>query len=277
MLQDIHPKCYHVDFDRRPPKEDSRCFVFRGTDLLERLGDDDKLTLPTYGELSGYVKDVFYLFRIDEEEYFLSALREENAFPDGYDWWAVRGGRDKKKKDFHFAETTAFHMNTWYTANRFCGRCGTETEPDAKERMLRCPKCGNMIFPKIAPAVIVAVTDGDKLLMTRYQGRAYKGYALIAGFCEIGETAEDTVRREVWEEVGLTVKDIRYCGSQPWGTDSNLLLGFFCRLDGEGEIHMDRQELSEAQWYRREDIEVKYDDYSLTNHMITAFLRGEWT
>lgn len=92
--------------------------------------------------------------------------------------------------------------------------------------MLRCPKCGNLIYPKIAPAVIVAVTRGDQILMTRYQGRDYKGYALIAGFTEIGETAEDTVRREVMEEVGLQVKDLRYYGSQPWGADANLLLGF---------------------------------------------------
>ena len=123
---------------------------------------------------------------------------------------------------------------------------------------------------------VVAVTHGDKLLMTRYQGRAYKGYALIAGFTEIGETAEDTVRREVMEEVGLRVKDIRYYGSQPWGMDSNLLMGFYARLDGEAEIHMDRQELSQAGWYRRDEISLRPDGYSLTNHMIQAFLRGDW-
>lgn len=142
--------------------------------------------------------------------------------------------------------------------------------------MLRCPHCGNLIYPKIAPAVIVAVTDGDRILMTRYQGRAYKGYALIAGFTEIGETAEDTVRREVMEEVGLQIKSIRYYGSQPWGVDSNLLLGFFAQLDGTGEIHMDRQELSQAGWYRREEIDLAPDGYSLTNHMIQAFREGTW-
>ena len=141
--------------------------------------------------------------------------------------------------------------------------------------MLRCPRCGNLVYPKIAPAVIVALTDGDRLLMTRYQGREYKGYALIAGFCEVGETAEDTVRREVREEVGLEVEEIRYYASQPWGTDSNLLLGYFARLKGDGTIHMDRQELSQAAWYRREEIPVKPEDFSLTNDMIQAFLRGE--
>lgn len=137
-------------------------------------------------------------------------------------------------------------------------------------------RTAEICLSEIAPAILVAVTHGDKLLMTRYQGRAYKGYALIAGFTEIGETAEDTVRREVMEEVGLRVKDIRYYGSQPWGMDSNLLMGFYARLDGEAEIHMDRQELSQAGWYRRDEISLRPDGYSLTNHMIQAFLRGDW-
>ena len=181
----------------------------------------------------------------------------------------------KKPKAFHFAETTAYHLSVWYRDNRFCGRCGGRTEQDRTERMLRCPVCGNMIYPKIAPAVIVALTDGDRLLMTRYRGRPYKGYALIAGFNEVGETMEDTVRREIMEEVGLRCRDIRYCGSQPWGTESNLLLGYFAKLDGDAAIHLDRQELSEAEWLDREEIDIPADGYSLTNHMIQLFLRGQ--
>lgn len=153
---------------------------------------------------------------------------------------------------------------------------GKEPSRTARSACFAVRTAGNLIYPKIAPAILVAVTHGDKLLMTRYQGRAYKGYALIAGFTEIGETAEDTVRREVMEEVGLRVKDIRYYGSQPWGMDSNLLMGFYARLDGEAEIHMDRQELSQAGRYRRDEISLRPDGYSLTNHMIQAFLRGDW-
>lgn len=275
MLQEIEPKQYHVEYSLRQPEADSLCFVFQGRKALERV-QDGSFALPTYRELRAEMKQVFYLFRIDGEEYYLAELEEGAQLP-GYDWQDLRKDREKKDKAFHFAETTAYHLSLWYRDNKFCGRCGGETQPDQDERMLRCPRCGNMIYPKIAPAVIVAVTDGDRLLMTRYQGREYKGYALIAGFNEIGETAEDTVRREIREEVGLEVKDIRYYGSQPWGTESNLLLGFFARLDGDGTIHMDRQELSQAGWYRREEIPVKPDEYSLTNHMIQAFLRGQWT
>ena len=88
--------------------------------------------------------------------------------------------------------------------------------------MLQCPVCNNMVFPKIAPAVIIGLTNNDQIMMTKYAGREYKRYALIAGFTEIGETAEETVHREVMEEVGLKVKNIRYYKSQPWGFDSNL-------------------------------------------------------
>lgn len=144
-----------------------------------------------------------------------------------------------------------------------------------RERALCCPECGNIIYPKIAPAVIVALTDGDRILLTRYNGRAYKRYALIAGFTEIGETAEETVAREVMEEVGLKVKNITYYKSQPWGTDSNLLLGFFCELDGSDGITMDEEELSTAEWFHRGEMPEEDDGFSLTREMMAVFQRGE--
>lgn len=174
------------------------------------------------------------------------------------------------------AASTAWHLYVWYRDNRFCGRCGKETEEDEKERMLKCPVCGNMIFPKVAPAVIVGVTDKDRILMTKYANREYKRYALIAGFTEIGETVEETVRREVLEEVGLHVKNIRYYKSQPWGFDLNLLLGFFCELDDTAPIHMDEGELSLAEWVKREDIPDYGEDLSLTHEMMQRFKRGEY-
>lgn len=275
MIQDIAPKRYQVAYAPTPPQPEDPCLVFQGKTLLERP-QGEGLTVPTWGELAPYAARTRWLFAIDETPYHLVELTDPDAFPQDCTWGSMRENRRKKTKDLLFAQSTGYHLAQWYFTNRFCGRCGTPTQPDDRERMLRCPQCGNLIYPKIAPAVIVAVTWEDKILMTRYQGRAYTGYALIAGFTEVGETAEDTVRREVFEEVGLHVKDIRYCGSQPWGIDSNLLLGYFARLDGTGEIHLDRQELSQAAWYRREEIDLAPDDYSLTNHMIQAFRRGDW-
>jgi len=140
---------------------------------------------------------------------------------------------------------------------------------------MRCTRCGQLFFPVIAPAVIVAVTHGDKLLVTRYAGREHKGIALIAGFCEIGERAEDTVHREVMEEAGVRVKNLRYFDTQPWGFASNLLLGFYCELDGSPEIHMDEEELQYAAWVDRKDLPVPENLASLTATMIERFRLGQ--
>ena len=175
-----------------------------------------------------------------------------------------------------FAAIAACQLGEWYSHNRYCGRCGTPTEHDGKERMMRCPKCGNMIYPKICPAVITAVTRGDSILLTRYAGRGPGTWALVAGFNEIGETIEDTVRREVMEETGLRVNKLRYYKSQPWCLTDTLLFGFWCEAE-EGEIRVDKNELALAQWVRRDEIDVEFDNISLTNEMITRFREGrEW-
>ena len=128
-----------------------------------------------------------------------------------------------------------------------------------------------MEYPKISPAVIVGVTDGNRILMSKYADRDYKKYALLAGFTEIGETIEETVKREVMEEVGLKVKNIRFYKSQPWSFTDTLLMGFFANLDGDSEITLDQEELALAEWFEREEIPVTERNISLTNEMILAF------
>ena len=125
------------------------------------------------------------------------------------------------------------------------------------------------------PAVIVGVTDGNRILMSKYAGRSYKKYALLAGFTEIGETVEETVAREVMEEVGLKVKNIRYYKSQPWAFSDTLLMGFYCDLDGDAEVTLDEEELALAEWFERDEIPVEPSRDSLTNEMIIKFKQGE--
>lgn len=145
---------------------------------------------------------------------------------------------------------------------------------DEKIRALSCPSCRQTEFPKIAPAVIVGATSGNRLLLASYPN--YDKLALLAGFVEIGETLEETVRREVMEEVGLKVKNIRYYKSQPWAISDNLLVGFFCDVDGSDEITFDAGELADARWLEREDIPLgsDYADGSLTYEMIRHFKNG---
>ena len=121
------------------------------------------------------------------------------------------------------------------------------------ERAMQCLDCGRVVYPQICPSVIVGITDDSRILMTKYASSHsnYKKYALVAGYAEIGESLENTVAREVMEEVGLKVKNIRYYKSQPWSFSDALLVGFFCEVDGNAEIKMDTEELSAAEWFER--------------------------
>ena len=136
-----------------------------------------------------------------------------------------------------------------------------------------CPDCKNTIYPRIMPAVIVGVINKDKLLLTKYR-TGFKYNALIAGFIEIGETVEETVKREVKEETGLSVKNLRYYKSQPWGCANDILLGFYCDVDGDDKIIMDEKELKYAEWVKREDIILQPGEFSLTNEMMKMFKEG---
>lgn len=274
MIQEIAPRHLDNQYHPRPMGPGDRICVFRGQEALVKL-EGGALRLPAWELLRDGIAHSVYLFRIDRENYFLAQLRPDFPLPAGYAFDPVRGHRRLQPKYSVYAEMTAWHLYMWYRDNRYCGRCGHFTRHDEKLRMLRCPRCGNMIFPKICPAIIVAVTHGDRLLLTRYSGRS-TGYALVAGFTEIGETAEETVEREVFEETGLRVRNIRYWGTQPWGIEADLLLGYFADLDGPDRITLDENELSLAGWYGRDEMDIPPDDVSLTNAMIRAFIEQRY-
>ena len=218
-----------------------------------------------------------YLFTVDERPVFLlrGGLADEEI-PEGFAFMDIRVMRAAAYGPKHrlFAAITAYQLSNWYRDNRYCGTCGTPTVHAEKERAIRCPQCGRMIYPRIVPAVIVGVINGDRILLTKYAGRDFAHYALIAGFAEIGESFEDTVRREVMEEAGVHVKNIRYYKSQPWGIVDDLLAGFYCDVDGDPTIHMDANELKEAGWHTRDEIVLQPTDHSLTNEMMTRFKNG---
>ncbi len=281
MIQDIAPKIYDGTFHRKDVEADSIVFCMYANQVLMRHSVEH--TFPTYQELSdaGYIlekKDCQFLFQIEDQTYFLwknyHLSDDQKQGICGFSYQNIRSVREFALLDVCLAASTAYHLFVWYRDNQFCGRCGSRLIDDYKERMRKCPECGNMVYPKIAPAVIVGVTNGDRILMTKYADREYKKYALIAGFCEIGETAEDTVRREVFEEVGLHVKNIRYYKSQPWGFDSNLLLGFFADLDGSDHITRQEDELAVAEWVAREKTTGMDDGVSLTREMMDLFSKG---
>ena len=293
MIQDIFPKIYNNNYyPDKEPDDKAVCMIFKDNEVVVAHAEAEgkkyipqesasslemdvpagDISFPLYGQIKAYAGEYRYLFSIGDEEYYLISHYKEGSEPDwykmGYAYEHYKALRHACPKYKVFALMTAYHLHCWYRDNTFCGRCGERMFHDTRLRALRCPECGGIVFPRISPAVIVGVHDGERLLMTKYNGRDYKGYALIAGFVEIGESAEDTVRREVFEEVGVHVKNVNYYGSQPWGMDGSFLLGFYAQLDGAAGINMDREELSMADWYTPQEITVQDDDISLTSRMI---------
>ena len=239
-----------------------------------------RISFPSASELPGDL-DYTYLFSVDDQPLFMVTEEDPDAIRMPEDLVPVDSR--KLRPDFYlgdenrhiiFEAYTAGQLARWYHDNRYCGTCAHETVPSQTERALCCPHCGRTIYPRILPAVIIGVTDGDRILMTKYAGRSIPFYALVAGFNEIGETLEETVAREVMEEVGLKVKNIRYYKSQPWGIVDDLLAGFYCDVDGSTDITLDRNELKEAVWVERKDVEGQPHDLSLTNEMMVVFREG---
>jgi NAD+ diphosphatase len=264
MIHNIEPKIFYNSYRQAAPDTDSFVLCIKNNAILVKETDEG-IEFPRLGELTPPPAACTYLFSINDQKYFLVPEAE----PWGtYNYQEKMAIRFKKPKYNVFAAATACQLHNWYECNRFCGRCGAITAHDTKERMLRCGNCGNMIYPKLSPAVIVGVADGDRLLLAKSRSGSY---ALIAGFSEIGEPVEDTVRREVLEETGVRVKNIRYYKSQPWPFSETLLMGFYCALDGPDTLIVDTTELDGAEWVCREDIDVAYNDVSLTNEMIVNF------
>ena len=266
MIQDIYPSRYDVSYKPCQVRENDFVFLFNKDRQTVLISND----IPRYKDLKEHLSSVQYLFSIDEERVFLGTQTDND-----FDWVVARIQFPVLTDSHCFALTTALHLYRWYSTHIYCGSCGHRLIHLENERALKCENCGQVFYPVIAPAVIVAVTNGEKLLMSRYASREYRGSALLAGFCEIGETPEETCKREVMEEVGIRIRNIRYFASQPWGIESDLLLGYVAELDGDDTIHVDHNELADAVWVDRKDLEERMDLKSLTATMIEAFRVGK--
>ena len=197
MLQDIAPHTYHVEFTPAEPQPADLLLIYGPQGVLSAA---DALRLPVRADFPDIA--VHFAFRLDDRAVFLA--REPVEAPEGWRYVPSVTYRDAEPRETAFACATGESLQRWYAANRFCGRCGALMTENPAERAMTCPVCHKNVYPRINPAVIVAVLDHGRLLMTKYANRPLiRRYALIAGFAEIGETIEETVHREVMEEVGL--------------------------------------------------------------------------
>lgn len=279
MIQDIAPHQLDNSFKVQTPMYSDHLFIFRDKKVLVRKGDGES-TIPLFSNITPYWPEVSdyarYLFSIDSDNFFLVDESKANiVLPSEYGLENITVFRTMTPKHMGFAGITAHQLYRWYEDNAFCGRCGRPMIDSTTERARCCPSCGCINYPHISPAIIVAITDGERLLMAK--NGYYKHFALIAGFVEFGETFEDTVRREIYEEVGLKVKNIRYYKSQPWAFSCTEMIGFFADLDGDDIITLRDNELQEAKWFAYDEIPPSMDNLSIAQEMIEVVRQRKHT
>jgi NAD+ diphosphatase len=170
----------------------------------------------------------------------------------------------------------AVQVVEWARTHRFCGRCGTPTEPLPGERGLRCPACALIAYPRLAPAMITLVTRGasgpdQEALLARGANFPRPMYSCLAGFVEPGENLEGAVVREIAEEVGITVADVRYMGSQPWPFPHSLMIGFRAEWV-EGDLVLDETEIADARWFHRDELPEIPPGISIARNLIDAWV-----
>ncbi len=160
----------------------------------------------------------------------------------------------------------------WYNHHQHCGQCGHVTESGQNDRSTKCSQCGLMFYPRLSPSIIVCINKGDDILLAQNAQARAKFYSTLAGFVEPGESIEETVHREVFEEVGLKIKNLRYFGSQSWPFPNSLMLGFHAEYES-GEIIIQEEELSDAQWFHYNNLPNKPASISISGWLINDFIR----
>ena len=210
----------------------------------------------------GYWQDQPVALWFDDED-----PRAADAWPDGRDWLS-------QLPDAYFPLlSTALQVASWWQNHRFCGRCGGRTRHVAWEFAMQCDACGHRNYPRISPCIITLVTHGEAMLLGRSPRFPAGRYATLAGFIEPGESAEEAVRREVGEEVGVSVGRIRYFRSQAWPFPHSLMFGFFAEAASR-EIRIDQREIAHAAWFLPQELPELPPPLSISRQLIDTHLRA---
>lgn len=274
MIQDILPH----QFDNRyvvvsEIEKSDYIFHFKGNELLlKQIGE--QYELPQACDWIGWAPTGQYLFSFDGKNCFLV-----NDCPsphgEGFVFHEVKSSNTIGQLELDWVTVVALQLKNWYAQHRFCGKCGTPTVHKTDERALECPKCQSLKYPVISPAIIVAIVSDDKILLARNVNFRPDFYSLVAGYVDVGESVEAALVREVREEVGMEIRNIRYYKSQPWPYSGSMMLAFVAEADERQPIKIDPHEIADANWYTRFNLPGHPTNRSIAGEMIEKFLDGE--
>ncbi|ANY14938.1 NAD(+) diphosphatase [Bordetella pseudohinzii] len=222
-------------------------FIFRGDELLVRAAGIELPDASVCAFLGIRIESMQPLWHLPESPYRSIHVARDIEPPSGYAFRKLRALLPELGEQAALAGR-AFQIAEWVRTHRFCGVCATPMQHSTRELCLQCPHCGLHAYPRISPAMMVLIKRGEHILLARHARYATARYTALAGFVEAGESIEEAVHREVAEEVGLKLRDLRYFGSQSWPFPHSLMIAFTAEYDG-GEVRVQEDEISDAQWF----------------------------
>ncbi|RKH47456.1 NAD(+) diphosphatase [Corallococcus sp. AB050B] len=258
---------------QEPParsRDSALLFAARGMDLLVSE-HDGRIDLPRGSALPEAVASAHFLGVLGETDCYAAPVPKDFTPPEGLKFVPARTLYKQVDEATFAVAGRALSIAEWDLNHRFCGRCGTATQLIPGERARRCPVDHTPFYPRISPAVIVLITRGDEMLLARNATFPEPFFSTVAGFVDPGESLEETVRREVKEEVGVELKNVTYFGSQPWPFGRSLMVGFMAEYSG-GDITVDGKEIAEARWFGVDDLPRIPPRLSIARHLIDTFI-----
>ena len=250
--------------------EGTLAFAFHDAMILVG-GPDDAPVIPEASALDemGMGASRHYLGELNGTACVAVLLADGTPVPDGWRYAGLRSLFFRLPEALLAIAARAFQVVEWDRTHRYCGRCGTPTRNKTGERAKECPACGYVAYPRVTPAMMVLVTRGRELLLARAQHFPAGMFSALAGFVEPGETIEDCIRREVREEVGIEVSDIRYFASQSWAFPHSLMIAYNAEYAG-GELSPDPTEIAEARWFAWDEVPKLPPSISISRRLIDA-------
>lgn len=265
---------FKILFDRlREAKENDLFFIiYKGSLLVKK--EEDNLTIPLYYEINKLnikFQNKFFIGEFEGKSCF--AIEEDLEFKllDNFELIPIREVGELIDEELFLIAGRANQILNWDKTHKFCGKCGSKTENKKDEMAKICPSCNNVMYPVICPAVIVAITKGEQILLAHNANFKNNMYGLIAGFVEAGEDVESTVKREVFEEIGIKIKNITYYKSSPWSFPNSLMFGFFAEYES-GEIKVDGKEILDANWFTKDNFPNIPKKNTVARKLINEFI-----
>ena len=254
-------------------------FVVHEKDLLIKQNGAEA-RIPRYNEIHELVggQQLHYLGRLGPRHCFAGDGETINVSEE-FLFRSIRELYGTLSEPLFWTATKALHLVAWDSDSRFCGRCGAPMALKPDEEAKICDGCSNIVYPRISPAIIAAIIRDDTLLLLNHRRSPPDHYTLMAGFVDPGETLEQAVAREAFEEAGITVKDIRYFGSQPWAFTGAQMTGFTATFAG-GDIKVQDSEIRRGGWYRADNLPTvgvylnKFAECSITWQLMKWFERN---